>query len=64
MGFTGREVPRLENSAHAWAAQLLCLIQAGSFAPRLVTHPSDSPAVSSGGVGGEKVGSIPGEFTK
>ncbi|EOA98487.1 hypothetical protein Anapl_15888 [Anas platyrhynchos] len=29
-------------------------IQAGSFAPRLVTHPSDSPAVSSGGVGGEK----------
>lgn len=39
-------------------------IQAGSFAPRLVTHPSDSPAVSSGGVGGEKVGSVPGEFTQ
>lgn len=39
-------------------------IQAGSFAPRLVTHPCDSPAVSSGGVGGEKVGSVPGEFTQ
>lgn len=60
-------MPRLENSAHAWAAQLLCLtpgFRLAPSAPRLGTHPSDSLAVSAGGVGGEKVGNVRGEFTK